>query len=153
MTLKDVVNKYHKVVLYMATIGLLVYGLMSIIVPEVLAAGFERFVNQDWIQFELGNDMVASYIVLLWRLIGIFNLMAGIVLTLMVWKLMEQGNRWSWIVVFLGTSLAYLGPMITDLTVDSIEIFEIIEFSLFAIFVIVMLIVRDLYFSGVETGR
>ncbi|MFW9849667.1 MAG: hypothetical protein ACFFF4_11020 [Candidatus Thorarchaeota archaeon] len=152
MTLKDVVDKYHKVVLYMTTIGLLAYGLMTIFVPEVLAAGFERFVDQDWVQFQSGNDVIASYIVLLWRLIGIFNLMAGIVLSLMVWKWMKQGNRWSWIAIFVGTILAYLGPMITDLTVGSIEIFEIIEFSLFAIFVIVMLIVRNLYFSRVEAG-
>lgn len=125
---------------------------MTILNPEVLAAGFHTFTNLDWEQYLIVNSEVADYIILLWRLIGIFNLMAGLALTLIVWKWMQVGYKWSWITVFIGTSFAYLGPMVTDLTVGSIEVFEIIEFALFGLFVITMLLARRIYLTNqVET--
>ncbi len=143
-------RRYHKVVLYLTTIGLAAYGIMAIVTPEVLAAGFQRFTDLDWPQFQSDNSLAAAYIILLWRLIGIFNLMAGLALTMIAWKWLQQGNKWSWIALFTGTILAYLGPMITDLTVGSIEVFEIIEFTLFGLFVITMLLVRGIYFTNPE---
>lgn len=150
MTLKAVSNKYHRVVLYVTTISLVAYGIMAIIMPEILASGFQRFTSHDWMQFQVDNSLAASYIILLWRLIGVFNLMAGLALTLIVWKWLYLGNKWSWIALFTGTILAYLGPMITDLTVGSIEIFEVIEFVLFGLFLITMLLVRGIYWEAPE---
>jgi hypothetical protein len=134
-------------VLYLTTLGLVVYGAMAILMPEVLAAGFNTFTGQDWLTYQSGNGVVAGYIVLLWRLIGIFNLMAGVALTLIVWKWFRKGNRWSWIVLFTGTVLAYLGSIITDLTVQSVEIFEMIEFALFGLFVVTMFLIRNRYWE------
>ncbi|MFW9767207.1 MAG: hypothetical protein ACFFF9_14680 [Candidatus Thorarchaeota archaeon] len=150
MTLQNSLARYHRVVLYVTTLGLAVYGVMAMINPEVLAAGFHTFTDQDWLLFQTGNSVVAAYIVLLWRLIGIFNLMAGVVLSFIVWKWLKFGNSWSWITLFTGTILAYLGPIITDLTVQSIEIFEVIEFALFGLFLITMLLMRNKYWAALE---
>lgn len=143
-------DKYHKVVLYVTTLGLAVYGVMVVFMPEVLAAGFNTFTSQDWVLFQTGNSVVAAYIILLWRLIGIFNLMAGVALTLIVWRWLQEGNKWSWITLLSGTVLAYLGPIITDLTVRSIEIFEVIEFVIFGLFLITMLLVRSRYWTTLD---
>jgi hypothetical protein len=140
-------DKYHRIVLYVTTLGLAAYGVMAVFMPEVLAAGFNTFTGQDWSLFQTGNSVVAAYIILLWRLIGIFNLMAGVVLTLIVWRWLQVGNKWSWIALLSGTVLAYLGPIITDLTVRSIEIFEMIEFVIFGLFLITMLLVRSRYWT------
>ena len=150
MTLYTVVNKYHKVVLYFTTLGLAAYGIMAIIAPEILAAGFHTFTNQNWQQFQINSNEVAAYITLLWRLIGAFNLMAGFTLTMIVWKWLRAGTKWTWITLLIGTFLAYLGPMITDLTVGSIELFEVIEFVLFGLFVITMLFIRKTYYTNLE---
>ncbi len=150
MPFTEVVIKYHKVILYLTTLGLVVYGVLAIITPEVLSTGFQKFTAQDWMQFQVDGNLTAAYILLLWRLIGIFNLMAGLVLTLIVWKWLKFGSKWSWIALFIGTILAYLGPMITDLTVRSIEIFEIIEFAFFGLFLTTMLIVRESYWAILE---
>ena len=143
--------KYHKVVLYLTTLGLAAYGIMAIIDPEVLAAGFNAFTNQDWQQFQLDNHKVAAYVTLVWRLVGVLNLMAGLTLTLVVWRWLQPGNRWAWTTLLLGTIAAYLGPMITDLTVRSIEVFEVIEFALFGLFVTMMLTVREKYCTLPDT--
>ena len=142
---------YHKVVLYLTTLGLAAYGVMAIINPEMLGAGFNTFTKQSWQQFQLDNQIVAAYVSLLWRLSGVFNLMAGLTLTLVVWQWLEPGNRWAWTALLLGTILAYLGPMITDLTVRSIQVFEVMEFLLFGLFVTTMLLVRAVYFTQPET--
>ncbi len=147
MTLLAFPQKYHKVILYLTTLGLVAYGIMAIITPEILSPGFQKFTNQDWLEFQVDQIVTAAYIILLWRLIGIFNLTAGLALTFIVWKWLQLGNKWSWVSLFTGTILAYLGPMITDLTVRSIEFFEIIEFTLFGLFLITMILVRDLYWA------
>ncbi|MFW9792783.1 MAG: hypothetical protein ACFFEE_00655 [Candidatus Thorarchaeota archaeon] len=149
----DFPGRYHTIVLYLTTLGLVFYGVMTLFTPEVLAAGFNTFTGQEWLNFKTGNSVVAGYIVLLWRLIGIFNVMAGIVLTFIVWKWLRAGSKWSWIVLFTGTVLAYAGPIITDLTVQSIEIFEIIEFALFGLFLVSMLLLRDRCWKTLENER
>lgn len=144
-------SKYHKVVLYLTTLALAAYGIMAVINPEVLAAGFNTFTNQAWQQLQIDSHIVAAYVILLWRLIAVFNLMAGLTLTLVVWRWLRPGHRWAWTTLLLGTILAYLGPMITDLTVRSIEFFEVLEFVLFGLFVTTMLLVRKIYFTLPDT--
>ncbi len=148
---QTILIKYHKVVLYLTTLGLAAYGIMAIVNPEVLAAGFNKFTKQDWQQFQIDSHIVAAYVTLLWRLIGGFNLMAGLTLTLVVWRWLQPGHRWAWTTLLLGTLIAYLSPMILDLTVRSIEAPEVIEFLLFGLFVTTMLFVREEYFTQPDT--
>lgn len=147
---RNLLFKYHRMILYLPTIALVVYGVMAIFSPEILAGGFNRFTDQDWGQFQLNSQDVAGYITLLWRLIGGFNLAAGLMLTLIVWKWLMPGRRWAWTTLVLGTAIAYLSPMSLDLTTRSIEVFELIEFALFGLFTLTMLLVRALYFTNPE---
>ncbi|NIS81253.1 MAG: hypothetical protein GTO14_13850 [Anaerolineales bacterium] len=144
---QSIIIKYHRIILYLTTLGLAAYGIMAIINPDVLASGFNRFTEQDWGRFQIDNQVVAAYVTLLWRLIGGFNLAVGLTLTFVVWRWLLPGSRWAWITLLLGTLMAYLSPMILDLTVRSIEVFEVIEFLLFGLFVITMLFVRQEYFT------
>lgn len=144
------VLKVHRVVLYLTTLGLVAYGMMAILYPEVLASGFNRFTKLDWAQFQIDRDVIAAYITLLWRLIGGFNLAVGFTLTLIVWKWMQPGRPWAWTTLLLGTLMAYLSPMTLDLTVKSIEVFEVIEFLMFGIFAATMLYVRKIYFTPAD---
>jgi hypothetical protein len=151
MKQQNVLFKYHRVILYLVTIGLVVYGVMAIFNPEILAGGFNRFTKQEWGQFQLNSQDVAGYVTLLWRLLGGFNLAAGLMLTLIVWKWLLPGRRWAWITLLLGTFIAYLSPMSLDLSVRSIEVFEVIEFMLFGLFAVTMLFVREEYFTQADT--
>jgi hypothetical protein len=154
MKARTTVFKYHKVFLYLTTLGLAAYGIMAIVNPEVLAAGFHRFTKQDWQQFRGESPTLAAYVTLLWRLIGEFNLAAGLTLTLIVWRWLRPGKRWAWITLLLGTLVSYLSPMTLDLTVGSIEPFEVIEFALFGLFVATMLVVRQTYWRAPDVrGR
>lgn len=140
--------KYHKVVLYLTTLGLAAYGMMAIVNPEMLAGGFDRYTEQEWQELQRDRHQVAAYITLLWRLIGGFNLAIGLTLTLIVWKWLRPGKKWAWLTLLLGTLIAYLSPMSLDLTVRSIEIVEVLEFLLFGLFVATMLFVCKAYFAG-----
>ncbi len=146
MDLNSFLFKYHKVFLYLVTIGLVVYGVMAIANPDVLSGGFDQFTEQDWGQFMADNHPVAGYVTLLWRLIGSFNLTAGLTLTLIVWKWLNRKESWAWTTLLVGTTIAYLSPMSLDLSVMSISIFEVLEFFFFAMFLAIMLLVRKHYF-------
>ena len=145
MNLKSKLLKLHKVILYLTTYGLVVYGILAIFSPEILAGGFTRFTKQDWTGYQIDSPFVAAYVILLWRLIGGFNLAIGIVLTFIAWKWLQPGHVWAWTALLLGTLIAYLSPMSLDLSVRSIEFFEVIEFLLFGLFVMSMLLVRKEY--------
>lgn len=145
------ITKYHKVILYSVTLGLVVYGIMAIFNPAVLVGGFNRFTHIKWQQFHINNQLEAVYITMLWRLIGGFNLAAGLILTLIVWKWLGPGKKWAWFTLLFGTLTAYLSPISLDLTVRSIELFELIEFILFGLFFMTMLIVRREYFTRPES--
>jgi len=137
--------KAHRILLYLTTIGLAVYGMMAIFDPEILASGFSRFTKFDWQGFRNGQPAVATYVTFLWRLIGAFNLAAGLTLTLLTWKWFVPGRPWAWVTLLAGTSIAYLSPMSMDLTVKSIELLEVVEFALFGLFLMTMFIVRKEY--------
>ncbi len=143
---KLILIKYHKVVLYLTTLGLVAYGIMAIFNPEVLVGGFNRFTQQNWQQFQIESQNVADYLTLLWRLIGGFNLAAGLTLTFVVWKWLQPGSRWAWMTLLLGNLMAYTSPMSLDITFRSVELFEAIEFALFGVFLLTMLLVRKEYF-------
>ncbi len=148
MNLKSIFMQYHKVILYLATLGLAFYGVIALFNPEVLASGFNRFTGQGWVQFAAENHNITAYVTLLWRLIGGFNLAAGVTLTFIAWKWLQPARRWAWTALLLGTLIAYLSPMSLDLTVRSIEIFEVLEFLVFGSFVATMLLARKTYFAA-----
>lgn len=110
-----------------ANLGLVFYGLLALLNPQILTDSFSARVYQ----FPLEASAALAYLAALFRLLGFFNLLAG---SLGLWLLWQHGrNPQAWLerTVITVSLLAYLAPIIFDNTVGHIGFFEILEHLLF----------------------
>jgi len=116
-----------------ANVGLVLYGVLALLRPAILLEPFSSHVYQ----FPADATKATAYLAALFRLLGFFNLIVGMLGLLLLhrWRLGRQ--IWILRTVILTTAFAYLGPIVFDNTVGSIGIFEIVEHILL-VFVIVL---------------
>jgi hypothetical protein len=110
-----------------ANLGLIIYGVMAGIVPNVLLNAFSQYVYK----FPTDATTAIAYQLALFRLLGYFNLLLGALGLLLLWRWMVQRELWLMMSLIALTTLSYLGPVVLDNTVGHIGIFEVIELVLF----------------------
>ena len=112
--------------------GLILYGLLALTMPNVLLDSFSLHIYQ----FPSDATKAVDYLSALFRLLGFLNLILGILGALLLWR--YQTNPQDWLVyIIVALSIAsYLGPIIFDNTVGNVGFFEIIEHIIFAAMVL-----------------
>jgi hypothetical protein len=116
-----------------ANLGLLFYGLLALLNPQILTDSFSAHVYQ----FPPDASIAQTYLAALFRLLGFFNLLMG---SLGLWLLLRHHlNPQPWLerTVMTVSLLAYLAAVIFDNTVGQISYFEIVEHLLFAAMLVV----------------
>jgi len=111
-----------------ANLSILAYGVLALLKPGILLDPFLLHVYQ----FPRDANTAVGYLSALFRLLGFFNLILGILGLTLLWQYGISRQRWILQVVIASSLLAYLGPIVFDNTVGDIGIFEIIEHILFA---------------------
>jgi hypothetical protein len=111
-----------------ANAGLILYGLIALLSPNILVETFSSSVYQ----IPATATAALSYLSALFRLLGFLNLILGITGLILLWRFRVNREQWLKVSVMIISLLSYLGPIIFDNTVGSIGIFEIIEHILFA---------------------
>ncbi len=110
-----------------ANLGLIIYGVMAGLAPNVLLDTFSQYVYE----FPTGATIAIAYQLALFRLLGYFNLLLGALGLLLLWRWTVQRDLWLMISLIGLTTLSYLGPIVLDNTVGHIGVFEVIELVLF----------------------
>ena len=110
-----------------ANLGIIAYGILALLNPGILLDSFSRRVYQ----FPSDATVAVDYLSALFRLIGFFNLIPGILGLILLRRYRISRQTWILQAVIASSLLAYLGPIVFDNTVGSIGIFEIIEHVLF----------------------
>lgn len=119
-------------IIYMAAnLGLVLYGALALMMPGMLLDQFSLRVYQ----FPGEATRASTYLAALFRLIGYFNIIPGMLGLLFLRQLMLSRETWIRRIVIVSTAFAYLGPIVFDNTVGSIGFFEIVEHLLFALVV------------------
>ena len=111
-----------------ANLGLVLYGFLALLNPSVLLNSFSTYV----FQFPEATKAAESYLAALYRLLGFFNLLAGAIGLLLLWRYRIAKQLWVLRTVMVASLLAYLAPVVFDNTVGHIGVFEVIEHILFA---------------------
>jgi hypothetical protein len=115
-----------------ANMGLIVYGIMALIQPSVLLESFSTHVYQ----FPVEATNAITYLSGLYRLIGYFNIIPGVLGLLILHRYWLTRGEWLLKIVVASTILAYLGPVVFDNTLGTIGFFEILEHIIFVIILI-----------------
>ena len=116
-----------------ANLGLILYGIMAILSPGVLLDSF----SEEVYQFPVAEAEAIRYLSGVFRLIGYFNLVLGVLGLLVLRRFQTTDDRWLMKLVILSTAVAYVGPVVFDNTVGSIGFFEIVEHIIFVAILIV----------------
>lgn len=119
-----------------ANAGLVVYGLMALVKPEILLEPFLVHVYQ----FPPEGIDAVLYLSGLYRLLGYFNIIPGALGLLILYRYWLTRGEWYLRIVIASTFLAYLGPVVFDNTLGMIEFFEILEHVIFVMILITGLI-------------
>jgi hypothetical protein len=110
-----------------ANLGLVLYGLLALLNPQVLTNSFSVRVYD----FPPDASAVLAYLSALYRLLGYFNLLVGSLGLWLLWRHRLDPQSWLIHTAIAVPLLAYLAPIIFDNTVGHIGFFEILEHLLF----------------------
>jgi len=127
-----------------ADAGLVLYGILALIRPNLLMEPFSASVYQ----FPADAAVAIAYFLGIFRLLGFLNLIIGSAGLFFLWRYQATRETWLRYGVAALSILSYLGPIIFDNTVGQIGFFEIIEHVIFA----AMIISGILFFTEKRTN-
>ncbi|HTH64250.1 MAG TPA: hypothetical protein VL563_06180 [Gemmatimonadales bacterium] len=125
------------ILILIADAGFLAWGAMAAALPDhllgpggtpILTAGYEGFTQGSWSQLAGASPMTAKYIVLLFRMYGIFNVVFGLMAIAITVTAFRRGERWAWWTLLVGNTISFVAAMTYDRTVNAIGIFELSEY-------------------------
>ena len=115
-----------------ANLGLILYGVIAIIKPDILLEPFLTHVYQ----FPPEATGATTYLSALYRLLGYFNIIPGVFGLVLLHRYWATRREWYGRIVVASTALSYIGPVVFDNTAGTIGFFEILEHVLFALVLI-----------------
>ncbi len=124
--------RFFFLITLIANVSLVFYGALVLVMPSILLEPFMLRVYQ----FPANAAGAIAYFAALFRLLGFFNIIPGMLGLLLLRRLALSRETWTRRVVIVSTVLAYLGPIVFDNTVGNIGFFEIVEHILFALVII-----------------
>ena len=97
--------------------------MLALSTPNILLESFSIHIYQ----FPRDATLAVGYLLALFRLLGLFNLILGVIGLLLLWRYRISHQLWLIYIVIAITVFSYLGQIILDNTVGNIGFFEIIE--------------------------
>ena len=116
------------VVILVADVGIVLYGVLAVATPSLLAAGYERYTGASWASLVAQAPQTAAYLILTYRMVGGLNVALGITLIAIIVGPFRRGDRWAWFALLSGNLLGFGVPMTYDQITGAIGFFEILEF-------------------------
>jgi len=125
------------IVILVVDIGCLAWGAGAAASPDhllgpggkaILPAGYEGYSGGSWTDLAAASAPTAGYMMLLFRMYGVYNVLFGLLASLIAATAFRRGERWAWWALLVGNTVA-LGSAITyDRLVSAIGPFELTEY-------------------------
>jgi len=94
----------------------------------ILPAGYEGYTHSSWAAIASASPLTAGYMEVLYRTYGVYNLAFGLMTVAIALTAFRRGERWAWWALLVGNTIALVGAIIYDRTVNAIGPFEILEY-------------------------
>ena len=113
------------------------WGGMAAAMPEgllgpggkaILPAGYEGYSAGSWSELLRTSPMTAKYIVVIFRMYGIYCVLFGLMGSAIAVTAFRRGDRWAWWALLVGNTIALGTAMRYDWIVNAIGPFEITEY-------------------------
>jgi hypothetical protein len=94
----------------------------------ILPAGYEGYTGAAWPELAAASPMTAGYMVVLFRMYGVYNVLFGLLSSAIAVTAFRRGEPWAWWALLAGNSVALLSAMTYDAMVNAIGPFELTEY-------------------------
>jgi hypothetical protein len=119
--------RYALVIILLAEVGVLVYGVMAAVAPTALVPGYESYSSRTWPALVAADTQTAAFVLLLFRLLGAYNVAFAVLAIAIAATAFRRGEGWAWWALLVGNTLGFGAPMIYDQPVGEIGVFEVLE--------------------------
>ena len=125
------------ILILIVDVGYVMWGAMAAIAPDgligpggkaILPAGYEGFSGDSWTQLLRTSPMIAKYMIVLFRMYGIYNVLFGVMGSAIAITAFRRGDRWAWWVLLVGNTVALVSAMRYEWIVNAIGPFELTEY-------------------------
>jgi hypothetical protein len=94
----------------------------------ILPAGYEGYSNGSWSQLVGTSPMTAGYMIVLYRMYGIYCVVFGLMASAIAVTAFRRGEVWAWWALLVGNTIALVSAVTYDWTVNAIGPFELSEY-------------------------
>jgi hypothetical protein len=94
----------------------------------ILPAGYEGYSNGSWSQLVDTTPLTAAYMVVLFRMYGIYCVLFGLMASAIAVTAFRRGEVWAWWTLLVGNTIALVSAMRYDWIVNAIGPFELTEY-------------------------
>ena len=135
--MKSVNRHVAWILILIADAGLVAWGAMAAALPDlllgpggtpILTAGYEGFSKGSWSELVSTAPMAAKYMVVLFRMYGVFNAVFGLMAIAITVTAFRRGEHWAWWALLVGNTVALVSAMTYDKLVNAIGPFELTEY-------------------------
>ena len=125
------------ILLLIVDVGFIAWGAGAAVAPDhllgpggkaILPAGYEGFSGSSWLLLMRRSPFAAAYMVVLYRMYGIFNVAFGVLATAIALTAFRRGERWAWWAVLAGNTITLVSAITYDRVVNAIGPFELTEY-------------------------
>lgn len=116
----------------------IVWGAMAAISPDdllkgpggkgILPAGYEGYTHGSWPQLVDSSPLTASYMIVLFRMYGIYCAIFGLLASAIAVTAYRRGEVWAWWTLLVANTVALASAMRMDWIVNAIGPFELTEY-------------------------
>jgi len=101
------------ILILIADAGLVAWGAMAAALPDlllgpggtpILTAGYEGFSKSSWSELVSTAPMAAKYMVVLFRMYGVFNVVFGLMAIAITVTAFRHGEHWAWWALLVGNT-------------------------------------------------
>jgi hypothetical protein len=125
------------ILILIVDVGYIAWGSMAAAMPDgligpggkaILPAGYEGYSGYSWSELLSTSPMAARYMIVLFRMYGIYNVLFGLMGSAIAVTAFRRGDRWAWWALLVGNTIALVSAMRYDWIVNAIGPFELTEY-------------------------
>jgi hypothetical protein len=130
-------RRFAWVLILIVDLGYIAWGAMAAAMPDgllgpggkaILPAGYEGYSGGSWSELLRTSPMAAQYMLVLYRMYGIYNVVFGLMGSAIAVTAFRRGDRWAWWALLVGNTIALVSAIRYDWIVNAIGPFELTEY-------------------------
>lgn len=146
------VPRFTWILILIVDAGFIAWGGMAALAPQhlpgpastpILTAEYEGFTGGSWSVLTATSPKIADFITVLFRMYGTYNVVFGVMAVAITLTAFRRGERWAWVALFVGNTIALGSAIMFDRFVNAIGIFEMSEYlGIVAVYIALAFTVR-----------